>query len=168
MKISIIGQPGSGKSTLARKISDKFNIPHFQIDRFYLESGGEKLKRGNSEDRDKVRAYVKEKVLEYVHQDSWVSDGTYIKAQAIIAEYADQIIFLDIPLYRRIFNHLQRVFTTKRHKELTIWNDITFIYRTIQLTPMRNEKLKKFVQEHGDMVKVLKNYKQVEEYLATL
>ncbi len=168
MRISIIGQPGSGKSTLARKISEKFSIPHFQIDRFYLEAGGEKLRRGNSEDRDKVRAYVKEKVLEYVNQGSWVSDGSYFKVQPIIAEYADQIIFLDIPLYRRLFNHLQRIFTTERHKELKVWDDVKFFSQTIRLTPMRKEKFKKFLQEHGNKVKILKNYKEVEKYLNSL
>ncbi len=168
MRISIIGQPGSGKSTLANKISNKFNIPHFQIDRFYLESGGGKLKIGSSDDRERVRAYVKEKVLEFVNQDSWVSDGTYIKSQSIIAEYTDQVIFLNIPLYRRLFNLLKRVFTTKRHKEITAWGEVKFIIQTIRLTPMRNEKLKNFVQAHKDKVKILKNYKEVEMYLNSL
>ena len=168
MRISIIGQPGSGKSTLAIKISKKFNIPHFQIDRFYLESGGGELKIGNSEKRDKVRAYVKEKVLEFVNLDSWVSDGTYLKSQVVIVEHVDQIIYLDIPPYRRLLNILKRMFTKERHKEITLWGDIKFIFQTIRLTPMRSRKLKNFVKEHKDKIKILRNYKEVNLYLNSL
>lgn len=168
MRISIIGQPGSGKSTLAIRISREFDIPYYQLDRFYLESGGGELKIGSSENRERVRAYVKEKVLEFVNQDSWVSDGTYLKAQAIIGVYADQIIFLNIPLYRRLYNILKRMLTTKRHKEISLWGDVKFIFQTIRLTPMRNVKLKNFVREHGDKIKIIKSYKETEIYLNSL
>lgn len=164
MRISIIGQPGSGKSTLAQKISDKLNIPYFQLDRFYLEAGGAKIKRGNSQEKERVRAYMKEKVLEFVNQDSWVSDGSYFKLQSIVAEKADVIIFLNISLFRRVLNHLHRMFTTKRHVETNVWDDVKLIFRTIKLTPLRHQKFKKFLVEYGDKVKILKNYKDVERY----
>ena len=169
MRVSIIGQPGSGKSTLASKISEKFNIPHFQLDRFWFESGGNKLKKGDTDGVEKVRAYMKEKVVNFIDEhDSWVSDGTYPRVQSIIVEHADYIIFLDIPLYRRLFNYLYRIFKTERHKELTKWDDFKFIYQVIRRTFVKGPKLKKFVCEHPDKVKIFRSYKEVEKYLDTL
>jgi adenylate kinase family enzyme len=169
MKISIIGQAGSGKSTLARKISEKFNVPHLHIDRFWFESGGDKLRKGEIEKRDKVRVYMKEQVVDFLKkQNSWVSDGWYPRVQTIIAEQADQILFLDISLYRRIFNHLQRVFKTERHKEITKWDDFKFIYQIIRRTFIKGPKIRQFVRDHVDKVKIFRNYNEVKEYLNTL
>lgn len=167
MRISIIGQAGSGKSTLARRISEKFNIPYLHIDRFWFESGGDKLKKGEIKKREKVRAYIKEKVEDFIKQDSWVSDGWYPRVQVFIAEKVDQIIFLDIPLYRRLFNHIKRILKTERHKELTKWDDFKFIYEIIRRTFIKGPKLRQFINGHIGKVVVLKNYKEVEDYLNT-
>jgi len=168
MRISIIGQAGSGKSTLAREISKKFNIPYLQIDRFWFESKGDKLKKGNVKGKEKVRAYMKEKVTDFIKQDSWVSDGWYPRVQIIIAESADQILFLDIPLYRRLLNHLRRIFKTERHQEITKLDDFKFIYQIIRRTFIKGPKLRQFVSEHSDKVKIFRNYKEIEGYLNTL
>ena len=169
MKISIIGQPGSGKSTLASKISKKFNIPHLQLDRFWFEYGGNKLKPGDIEGTEKVRAYMKESVISFINKnDSWVSDGTYPRVQSIIVEHADYVIFLDIPLYRRLFNHTKRIFKSDRHKELTKWKDFKFIYQIIRRTFLKGPKLRQFVLDHPDKIKVYKNYKEIELYFNNL
>ncbi|MFA6552474.1 MAG: hypothetical protein WCT19_03160 [Candidatus Paceibacterota bacterium] len=168
MRISIIGHSSSGKSTLARKISEKLNIPHIHIDRFWFESGGSKLKPNDKEGMERARAYIKEKVVDFIKQDSWVSDGWYSKVQPIISERADYIIFLDIPLYRRLFNHLQRIFKTERHKELTRWDEFKFFYEIIYRTFAKGPKMRRFVSEHSDKVKIFRNYKEIEKYLKTL
>lgn len=169
MKISIIGQPGSGKSTLASKISKKLNIPHLHLDRFWLESGGNKLKPGDIVGVEKVRTYMKEKVTSFIKEhDSWVSDGTYPRVQSIIVEHVDCVIFLDIPLYRRLFNHIKRIFKSGRHKELTKWDEFKFIYQVIRRTFIKGPKLRQFVIDHIDKVKVFKNYKEIELYFNNL
>jgi len=167
MKITIIGQPCSGKSTLACKISENFHIPYIHIDRFWFEAGGQKLKLSNKEEMEKVRQYVREKVEEALKQDAWVSDGWYSKVQPLISEQADQIIFLDIPFYRRLFNHFKRMNKPGRHKELTKWDEIKFFYEVVKRTFTKSKKMKNFVREHRDKVKILKNYKEVEVYLKT-
>ena len=106
MRISIIGHSSGGKSTLAKRISENLCIPHIHIDRFWFEAGGAKLKPSDVEGMKKARAYIKENVENFIKQDSWVSDGWYHKVQPMISERADHIIFLDIPLYRRLLNHL--------------------------------------------------------------
>jgi adenylate kinase family enzyme len=169
MKISIIGQPGSGKSTLASKISKKFNIPHLQLDRFWFESGGNKLKPGDIEGVEKVRAYMKEKVISFIDgHDSWVSDGTYPRVQSIIVEHTDCVIFLDIPLSRRLFNHIKRTFKSDRHKELTKWDDFKFIYQIIRRTFIKGPKMRQFIKEHSDKAKTFRNYKEIKSYFNNL
>jgi len=168
MRISIIGQSSSGKSTLARKISEKLNIPHIHMDRFWFESGVTKLKPNDKEGMEKVRAYIKENVENFIKQDSWVSDGWYHKVQPMISERADQILFLDIPLYRRLFNHLQRIFKPGRHKELTMWDEFKFFYEIVYRTFAKGPKMRQFIQEHSDKAKILRNYKEIDEYIKTL
>jgi len=91
MRISIIGQSSSGKSTFAQNISKKLNIPHIQLDDFYLESRGHRLKSGES--RTNVREHMRENVVNFVSKNDWVSDGFYSKVQPIIAERAEYIFF---------------------------------------------------------------------------
>ena len=169
MRISIIGHAGSGKSTLARNISEKFNIPHLHIDRFWFEAGGAKLKPDNIEGMEKARAYIKENVENFIKKDSWISDGWYSKVQSMISDQADYIIFLDIPLYRRLFNHLKRIFTTERHKELTKWDDFKYFYEIIRRNfSSKKSKMKQFASEYSHKIKIFRNYKEIEKYLDTL
>ena len=100
----------------------------------------------------------------FIKQDSWVSDGWYSRVQPIISEKADQILFLDIPLYRRLFNHLQRIFKTDRHKELTKWDEFKFFYEIIYRTFANDAKIRQFTQEHSDKAKIFRNYKKKDEY----
>jgi adenylate kinase family enzyme len=167
MRISIIGQSSSGKSTLAQKISEKLNIPHIHLDRFWFEAGGHKLiKPGETtEESIKVRAYIKEKVEEVTQQDSWVSDGWYSREQPFIALRADQILFLDIPLYRRLWNHVHRVFVTERHPELSKWDEFKFLYEIIRRTPNRSTKMREIIEKNKGKSKILRNYKEIDEYL---
>lgn len=168
MKITIIGQPCSGKSTLAARISEKFNIPHIQIDRFWFEARGQKIKSSDKERIEKARGYVRQRVEEALKQDSWVSDGWYSRVQPLISEQADQIIFLVVPLYRRLFNHFKRINKPGRYKELTAWDEIKFFYEIIKRTFTKSKKIKKFAREHKDKVKILKNYEEVEAYFKSL
>jgi adenylate kinase family enzyme len=166
MKISVIGGPGSGKSTLAKKVSDKLKIPYLQIDRLWFESGGNKLKA--NDDKEKVRAFIQEKVLEFIKQDAWISEGWYSRVQPLITKEADILIFLDIPLYQRIWNHLKRTFKSERHKELTKFDDLIFIHEIIRRQFKVMPKMRKFVEENKNKVKIFKNHKDADKYVSTL
>ncbi len=169
MRISIIGHCSSGKSTLAKRISEKLKIPHLHIDRLWFKSGTYKLlKPKDSEELEKARAYMKAKVEDFIKQKSWVSDGWYSRLQPMITDEADQLIFLDIPLWRRLRNHLSRIFLSERHKELNMWDDIKFILEIIARTFNRGPKIQKFVEENRGKLLVLKSHKEADQYLANL
>ena len=77
MRISIIGNTSSGKSSLAQRISKKLDIPYLHIDRLWFEGGGHNLRPYETEALEKVRAYIKKNVEDFIKQESWVSDGWY-------------------------------------------------------------------------------------------
>lgn len=164
MKISIIGGPGSGKSTMAKKISDKLKIPHLQMDRLWFESGGNNLKNNNEAGKARVRGFIKKEVLEFIKQNAWVSDGWYSRVQPNITKEADILIFLDIPVHRRIWNHLKRVFKSERHEELTRIDDLLFIFEIIRRQFSKMPAMRKFAAENKDKLIILKSFMEVDEY----
>ncbi|MFA6050424.1 MAG: hypothetical protein WC761_04480 [Candidatus Paceibacterota bacterium] len=169
MRISIIGHSSSGKSTLARKVSDKFGIPHLHIDRLWFESGAYKLlKPKDVEKLNEARVWIKNEVSKWILQKDWVSDGWYPKVQSLVTKEADQLVFIDIPLWKRLKNHVKRIFTTERHRELSKWDDIKFIFNMIIKTIKRDKKMRQFAKENESKLVVLKTYAEVEQYLKNL
>ena len=168
MRLTIIGNCGSGKSTLARTLSERFDIPHLHLDRLWFEAGGHLLKSDDAEGREKVRAYIRERVEEFIVQEDWVSDGWYPRVQGAIAARADRVIFLDIPLWRRLFNHLRRTFFSERHQELRTWDDIKFLSQIVRRTFTHGEQMKKFVVENRERVTTLRTYSGVEMFLENI
>ncbi|HVM73546.1 MAG TPA: hypothetical protein VMU13_01545, partial [Candidatus Paceibacterota bacterium] len=92
----------------------------------------------------------------------------YSRVQPLIGERADQIIFLDISLVRRLYNHLHRVFFSERHEELSFWDDLKFIYQIIRRTFAHGPKMREFVKENASKVKIFHTYKEIDEYLSQL
>jgi adenylate kinase family enzyme len=168
MRITIIGNCGSGKSTLARKISERFDIPHIHLDRFWFEAHGHRLEKGDTAEEEKVRARIRGKVEKAIQEDSWVSDGWYSRVQPLITERADQIVFLDIQLWRRLINHWHRLASNKRHPELSRWNDFKFTFEIVRRTFTHGVQMHQFVQDHPQKVVHLRSHKEVDKYLANL
>ncbi len=168
MRITIIGGAASGKSTLAGKISSKLKIPYLQIDRLWFESGGNKLKDSDEPGKERVRNFIREKVVEFIKQDNWISEGWYSRVQPLISKEADIIIFLDISLHRRLWNHLKRIYKNSRHKELSKKEDLFFIFEIIRRQFKVIPKIKKFITENKNKTKILKNYIDVDKYLREL
>jgi adenylate kinase family enzyme len=168
MRITIVGLPGSGKSTLARKISEKLAIPHIHIDDFWFEAGGRQNSK-STPNIEEVRAHVFSKVREAIAGESWVSDGFYSRIQPEIAARANVILFLDIPLWKRLLNHASRiVHPVSRNNEITFWDDIKFFYEIIRRSFTNGPKLHKFLTEHSDKTLTLKSHKEINSYVQHL
>lgn len=168
MKITIIGNCGSGKSTLAKRIGEKLNIPHIHLDRFWFEANGHITNKESEEEKEKVRVYIKNKVEELIKLDSWVSDGWYLRIQPLISEKADHVVFLDIPLWRRLANHFYRIFFSERHPELSRLDDLKFTFEIIRRQFSHDPQMRKFIQKYPEKTIHLKSYKEVEEYFGGL
>ncbi|MDB5189803.1 MAG: hypothetical protein JWN49_129 [Parcubacteria group bacterium] len=168
MRIDIVGLPASGKSTLAVSISNKFSIKHIHLDEFWFEAGGMQGRRVTP-NIEEVHIKVREKVEEALAADSWVSDGTYLHVQDLLAKRADQIVFLDIPLWIRLARHAKRIFfEPKRHAHLTLWDDLTFFRELIRRNFSSGPKLRNFITEHQDKVIILRSNTDVLKYQKSL
>jgi adenylate kinase family enzyme len=168
MRVSVIGMPGSGKSTLARAISEKLSIPHIHLDRFWFESGG-KTGEHDTPNIEDVRAKVRARAIEAISSESWVSDGFYSRVQPLIAERADLVIFLDIPLWRRLLGHAKRMMRRNtRHQELNMCDDVKFFAEIVRRDFSRRPKFKDFAERYADKILSLRSWKEVENYVAKL
>jgi len=168
MRITILGLPGSGKSTLARAIAEKRRIPHIHIDRFWLEGGGGHNRR-TTPDPEKTRAYLREKVIEAIQAESWVSDGVYSLVQPDIADRADVLLYLEVPLRRRLLNHLKRLIHGKeRRAEMTLWGDVEFFLEMLKPDPEKTRNIESFLERYRDKTVILRSRKEVREYLQSL
>lgn len=170
MRISIIGHSGSGKSWLGKRIGERLGIPHLDLDRFWFEAGGAKTSKATPiEEKERIRAYIREKVQEATEMPAWVSDGLYSRVQDEIASKADVVLFLDIPLWQRLLNHAKRMMRpSTRHKELSVWMDLMFFCEMVRRTYAFRPKLQKVLEAHQDKIVTLRSHKEARAYLNSL
>lgn len=71
MKIHIIGCSGTGKTYFAKKLSDKYNIPHFYLDDIQWDNNSEGY--GAKMPIDKREELLKN----ILDNDSWIIEGVY-------------------------------------------------------------------------------------------
>jgi len=93
VKIHIIGCSGSGKTYLAKKLSEKYNIPRFDLDDIQWD---------NTADSYGVKMPIdKRNVLfeEILKNDSWIIEGVYYAWVGQSFKDADIIYVLDMPEY---------------------------------------------------------------------
>ncbi len=169
MRISIIGFSGSGKTRLAKSLSTKLSIPHLQLDRVWISVGGHKVNPKITEQKEEVSKKIKARVTEFISKESWVTDGWYYSSQVEIAKLATSIVFLDIPLWQRIINHLNRTFTSNdRHPEFSVLDNILFLYELVKRTWTYREKMNALMKEYENKVIILKSRQEIEKYLAKI
>ncbi|MCI9262960.1 MAG: DNA topology modulation protein FlaR [Oscillospiraceae bacterium] len=102
MKIHIIGCSGSGKTYLASALSQKYHIPHFDLDDLQWDNnaGAYGVKRP-PEERDAM-------LQELLPLDDWIIEGVYYAWVGQCFEMADIIYILDMPKYLYQFRILRR------------------------------------------------------------
>ena len=106
-KILVVGANGSGKTTFAKKLSERLNTKHYELDNIFWKPDWQES--GNAEFRARVN--------EITQMESWIIDGNYSRNQDLTIGRADTIIWLDVPypkmLYRVTKRSLNRIVTQK-------------------------------------------------------
>lgn len=93
-KIYIIGIVASGKTTLAKKLSNKLNIPWYELD--CIVHHETKVGRNKRTPEQQVE------VIRNINESGkWIIEGTYRKSCHCLLDMADMVIFLDPPLWKR-------------------------------------------------------------------
>ncbi len=100
-KIHIIGSTGSGKSYLARHLSDKYNIPYYELDNVMWRGTEENTGKNPPETRDALLDGI-------IQQEAWIVEGVYYKWVMPSFELADIIIFISPPVWKRDCNVILR------------------------------------------------------------
>ena len=104
MKILIVGIVASGKTTLAKKLSKLLNIKHYEIDSV-VHDDLKNVKRSEVEQK---------KIFNKINKnDSWIIEGTLRKHLFYLCDFADVIIYLDIPVRIRKVRILTRFIKQK-------------------------------------------------------
>lgn len=100
-KIFIIGIVASGKTTLAERLSEKIDVPWYELDSIvYHKTESGRYKRTVSEQL--------EVIMDIDRTGTWIFEGTDRESYRCLFEMADIIIFLDTPLWKRRIRILTR------------------------------------------------------------
>ena len=86
-RVLIIGCGGAGKSTLAVALSEVLDLPVCHLDTLFWKPGWIPSETGEFEDRLKI----------VLNEDAWIMDGNYVGSLPMRVNFADTIIFLDLP-----------------------------------------------------------------------
>ena len=95
-RIYIIGIVASGKTTFAKALSAQLGIPHYELDTIvHVDTDAARYKRTPEEQIQVIEEIDK--------AGDWIIEGTYRASCHCLLDIADYIIFLNTPLWKRIF-----------------------------------------------------------------
>ena len=168
-KILIIGSAGSGKTTLSKKLNKKLSLPIIHLDKYYWRSNWQCV---SNDEWEKI-------IEKFSNQKTWIMDGNYSKTIATRLQYADVVIFLDIPRYICLLRVILRRFKFSSNKtRVDIPQDckerMSFeFYKWIWNFPKRSrpgilELLESTSKTQKTQVIILKNSTQINEFIANL
>ena len=99
-RLIVIGTTGSGKTTLAKKIAEKLNCPHIQIDSLFWKP--------NWQEATDEELFAK--IEEAVSQESWVLDGNYTRTNHLTWPKADTVVWVNFPFWLTFYQNFTRSF----------------------------------------------------------
>ena len=118
MKIHIIGCSGSGKTYLAKALSEKYSIPHFDLDDIQWDNAAHGY-------GVKMPIERRTKLLNNIlKNDGWIIEGVYYAWVGQCFEDADKIYVIDMPKcvykYRIIKRSILRKLGLEKGKKETL------------------------------------------------
>ena len=159
MKIHIIGCSGSGKTYLAKQLSEKLNIPRFDLDDIQWDNSvdgyGVKVP---PEKRDKL-------LFDILQNDNWIIEGVYYSWVGKSFEDADKIYVLDMPKclykFRIIRRSIRRKLGFEKGKKETLKSVIDLLKWTDTFQNKNMPEIRIMLEKYSDKVVWLKSKKEV-------
>lgn len=148
MKIHIIGCSGTGKTYLAKKLSNKYNIPYYDLDNIYWDNSSQGYGIKTSVEK---REALFQKILE---KDNWIIEGIYYKWLEQSFKDANIIYILDLPKYICKFRIIKRFIKRKLKLETGKKETLKSLLELLKWTDkFQNENMK-------EIIKILKKYEE--------
>ena len=163
MKIHIIGCRGSGKTYLAKALSEKYNVPHFDLDDIQWD---------NNADGYGVKMPVEKRtelLNNILENEDWIIEGVYYAWVGKCFEDADKIYVLDIP--KRIYTYriIKRTIKRKLGLEKGKKESLKSVYNLLKWTNTFQNKsmveIRKILTKYPSKTVWLKSKRDVENIL---
>lgn len=169
-RIYIIGTVGSGKTSLANKLSNILKIKHYDLDNIFWKKQYN-IKRDNQE-REKL-------FNDLCNKKKWIIEGVYSSWIEEGIKKSDLIILLDIPLHTLFWRVTKRTITREKSKKFgkdkykeSLSGYLGLLKAIIRYKNKKHltgyYKHKELIDKHKVNFVVLKNKKEVEEFLAKM
>lgn len=163
MKIYIIGCSGTGKTYLAKKLSNKYNIPHYDLDNIYWDNSSQKYGiKTEIEKRDKL-------LQDILEEDSWIIEGIYYKWLEQSFKDADIIYVLDLSKYIYKFRIIKRFIKRKLRLEAGKKETLKSLLNLLKWTDkFQNENMKEIIkifEKYKEKVHFIKNKNEIKKIL---
>ncbi|MCU6792569.1 hypothetical protein OB236_10575 [Paenibacillus sp. WQ 127069] len=105
-KVLIIGIVASGKTTLAKRLSNRINVPWYELDSIVHHQNATGRYKRTADEQVNV-------IMEIDKKGKWIFEGTDRESYQCLYQMADTIIFLDTPLWKRKIRILTRFLKQK-------------------------------------------------------
>ena len=163
MKIHIIGCSGTGKTYLARKLSEKYNIQHYDLDDIQWD---------NSADGYGLKMPVnkREELLKRIlSQESWIIEGVYYAWVTESFQRADVIYVLDIPSYiykyRIIMRFIKRKLGIEKGKKETFKSVYNLLKWTNKYQNNNLKEIKKILEQYASKVVWISDSREIDKII---
>ena len=164
MKIHIIGCSGSGKTYLAKALSEKYNIPHFDLDNIQWDNNTATY--GVKMPIEKRTALLND----ILRNDSWIIEGVYYAWVGKCFEDADKIYVLDIPkrvyTYRIIKRAIKRKLGFEKGKKETLKSVYNLLKWTDTFQNKSMVEIRKILNSYPEKTVWLNNCKNVQNVIS--
>lgn len=166
MKIHIIGCSGSGKTYLAKRLSDRYQISHFDLDDIQWD---------NNANIYGVKRPLEEKIemLQKVCTNKdWIIEGVYYAWVRQSFEEADVIYILDMPLFcckvRIIWRFLKRKIDLEKGSKESLKSLHNLLKWTNVFQKKNMPEIKLVMEKYKEKVVYLKSSKEVKNILCSI
>jgi adenylate kinase family enzyme len=107
----VIGTSGSGKTTLARRVAERLELPHVELDALHWDPGW----------TEAPLELFRERVDRALEAESWVVDGNYGRARDLVWGRAELLVWLDYSLQVTL-NRVCRRTLSRIYRREVLWN----------------------------------------------